>query len=257
MPKTTVATQDKKFELVTLQGEIAENIAAEMDGLGTLPFDTVKIPSGGGLTFEIPGEDEDEPDVVTEIRGVILYHYPVNAYWRDAYNGTNVPPDCASMDGKKGIRQETGEIIDCASCPHNQFGSEGKGKACKNTHRCYILREGNPIPLLLTLPPTSLKYLRNYLGKKILLKGLRSFDAITKITLKKEKSSGGITYSRAAFSFGGLLDEQQRIAAREMAETIKNMTQPDITVNDYNVPSAAPNGGFTEADIIDGEDIPF
>ena len=36
---------------------------------------------------------------------------------------------------------------------------------------------------------TSLKYIRDYIGKRILLKGLRCYDAVTKITLKKGKVS--------------------------------------------------------------------
>ena len=55
MAKNEVATTDKKFELVTLTGELAEAIAEEMDGLGSIPFERAKIPSGGGLAFELPG----------------------------------------------------------------------------------------------------------------------------------------------------------------------------------------------------------
>ena len=57
MGKNEVATTNGNFDLVTLEGALAEAIAEEMDGLGTVPFDRVKIPSGGGLAFEIPGED--------------------------------------------------------------------------------------------------------------------------------------------------------------------------------------------------------
>ena len=195
MAKNEVATTDKKFELVTLTGELAEAIAEEMDGLGSIPFERAKIPSGGGLAFELPGETEDEPVMSTELTGVILHHHPVNAYWAEQYSGGNEQPDCSSYDGKQGVERETGEIHDCSKCPHNQFGSAGAGKACKNIHRCYILQESNPVPIILALPPTSLKYIRDYIGKRILLKGLRCYEAVTKITLKKEKSADGITYS--------------------------------------------------------------
>ena len=72
-----------------------------MDGLG-FTFERIKIPSGGGLAFELPGEDDDEPDLVKEIEGVIVFHHPVNAYWAEAYTGQNNPPDCASTDGRYG-----------------------------------------------------------------------------------------------------------------------------------------------------------
>ena len=217
-----VAVTNQNFNLVTLEGELADAIAEEMDGLGTVPFDRVKIPSGGGIAFELPGEDEDNPEMATELTGVILYHHPVNAYWRDEYSGGNAQPDCSSLDGKFGVDPSTGECKSCATCPYNQFGS-GKdgGKACKNIHRIYMLREGNPVPVMLPLPPTSLKYMRDYISKKVLLRGMRCHHAITKITLKREKSKAGIAYSRVAFTFIDKLTPEQIAAAEAMANSIK------------------------------------
>lgn len=230
----------KDFNLVTISGDLAEAIAEEMDGLGAIPFDRVKIPSGGGLAFEIPGEEEENPETAGELVGAILYHHPVNAYWIEKFSGGNEQPDCSSMDGKQGILRETGEIISCADCPHNQFGSDGLGKACKNVHRVYILREGNPVPLILSLPPTSLKYMRDYIGKRILLKGMRCYDAVTKITLKKEKNAAGIAYSRTVFTFVGKLPEEQRAAAVKMADMIKQSDKNlDVEDADYNTASPA------------------
>lgn len=249
-----VTTEEKKFELVTLSGDLAEAIAEELEGLGAIPFERAKIPSGGGLAFELPGETEDEPIMSTELTGVILYHHPVNAYWEEQYNGGNEPPDCSSMDGKQGVFRATGEIRDCSKCPYNEFGSSNSGsggKACKNIHRCYILREGNPIPIILALPPTSLKYIRDYIGKRILVKGMRCYDAITKITLKKEKSNDGILYSRAAFAFVDKLAAEQRAEAKSMAENIKSLSSdiPVVDETDYNTASEKKEG----ADVVDTE----
>lgn len=261
MAKNEVVTTEKRFDLVTIKGELAEAIAEEMDGLGAIPFEKVKIPSGGGLAFELPGETEDEPVMATELVGVILDHHPVNAYWAEKYSGGNEPPDCSSYDGKQGVERETGEIHDCSKCPHNQFGSDGTGKACKNIHRCYILQEGSPVPLILALPPTSLKYLRDYIGKKILLKGMRCWDAVTKITLKKDKSADNITYSRAAFAFVKALDRDQRAEAKAMAETIKATTRslPVIDDADYNTTDEAPVDAseFQTVGESEQESLPF
>lgn len=262
MAKNEVAVVGSNFNLVTLSGALGEAIAEEMDGLGTIPFDRVKIPSGGGLAFDIPGEDEDNPESATELVGVILYHHPVNAYWREKFAGGNEQPDCSSYDGKHGVDRETGECKDCSKCPLNQFGSEGAGKACKNMHRVYIVREGNPVPLILTLPPTSIKSMRDYIGKSIVLKGIRSYDAVTKVTLKKEKNSAGINYSRAVFTFAGKLSEQAAVEAKAMAESIKATSQNvDIESDDYNTAPPAGTGagsdGFMNVPEGTGEDLPF
>lgn len=256
MAKNEVATKES-FNLVTLTGDIAEAVAEEMDGLGTIPLDRVKIPSGGGLAFEVPGEDEDNPDAAKELVGIILYHHAVNAYWKDKFEGGNEVPDCASNDGKQGIWRETGEIKDCASCPYNQFAADGSGKACKNLHRVYFLLEGSPVPLIISLPPTSLKYMRDYIGKRILLKGLRSYEAITKISLKKEKSNTGIDYSRAVFTFVDRLPEEQKTAVLEMVSLVK-ATDANVQIEDadYNT-TTTDTDGFQEIPEAEGEELPF
>ena len=234
------------FNLLTISGDLAEAVAEEMDGLGALSFDRVKIPAGGGISFELPGEDEDNPESSPALTGVILDHHAVNAWWRDAFSGGSVQPDCSSVDGKKGIMRETGEILDCSTCPYNQFGSDGRGKACKNMHRLYILQEGNPVPIVLALPPSSLKSLRDYIGKKIILKGYRCFQVITKITLKKEKNADDITYSRAVFAFQDALTPEQKQQVEAMRAMVKATRQQIDIADDY---ASASGSGSAAADV--------
>ena len=257
------------FDLQTISGDLAQAVAEEMDGLGSLPFDRVKIPSGGGLAFEVPGEDDENPESATEIVGVILDHHPVNAYWREKFAGGNEQPDCSSFDGKQGVDRLTGEIKSCETCPHNKFESDGSGKACKNVHRVFMLQEGNPVPLILSLPPTSLKYMRNYIAKRVLLKGFRCWQVLTKITLKKEKSKDNITYSRAAFAFVDKLTPEQEKQAEAMRELVKNIYRNiNIDTDDYNrapvegtgEPTGEPRAdaeGFMQVPEGANEELPF
>ena len=245
------------FDLVTLTGEIAEAIAEEMDGLGNIPFDRVKIPAGGGLAFDLPGEDEEHPESAAELVGVLLHHHPVNAYWPDAFSGANEAPECSSLDGKTGVVRETGEIKDCSARPYNQYRDDGTGKACKNIHRVYLLREGNPVPLMLSLPPTSLKFLRDYLGKRVLLKGMRCYSCVTKITLKKEKNAAGIVYSRAVFTFVEKLSDEQIKAAKEMSEQLKERNKDVEVEADIAAPPASDSDGFMNVPEDMPEELPF
>lgn len=125
------------FQITPISEEVAQVIHEELDGLGPIPFDTVKVPSGGGIAFEVPSDDPESPDSEKSLVGVIVYHHCTNAYWANSFDGKNEQPDCASMDGKNGIDRDSGELRQCESCPLNQFGSapDGKGKACKNMHR--------------------------------------------------------------------------------------------------------------------------
>ena len=81
--------------------DLANVMSEEMDGLSTT-FERIKIPSGGGIMFEIPGENPDEPETVKEFSAVILYQHSLNAYYKSEYQGGSNPPDCGSYDGHNG-----------------------------------------------------------------------------------------------------------------------------------------------------------
>jgi len=175
---------------------LADALSEEMVGMD-VTFDRIKIPAAGGTVFEVPGDAPGETDAVKEFSGVILYHHPLYSYYRERFAGGNAAPDCGSYDGVAGVGIPGGP---CAQCPLNQFGSgENGGKACKNKRRIYILREGELIPLLLTLPTGSMKEFSVYI-KRLLAKGRKSSAVVTRFSLKKVTNAGGIAYSQAQFT---------------------------------------------------------
>lgn len=197
----------EKFELVQMDDDFLSTIQEEMEGLGRLPIDAIKIPVGGGITFEVPGDDPENPEVAKEIVGVIVAHSPQGAYWEGSYSGGKETPACMSVNGKIGINTRTGETRECADCPFNQFGSavdeQGRptrGKACKNTHVLYIMQEGALMPVRMNVPATSIKVWKEYLAKRLLLRGKKPSNVVTKISLKKDKNTDGIVYSQCVFT---------------------------------------------------------
>ena len=214
---------------------LAQMLAEEMDGL-TLSFDRIKIPAGGGLAYEVPSDNPDSPDMVKEFKAVILCHHPVHALYREKYTGGNTPPDCSSINGHTGIDAETGEIKDCKNCPNNKFGSgENGAKACKQKRRIYILRAGEALPIILSLPTGSLADFSKYITR-LLSKGQKSSAVVTKFSLKKAQNAGGISYSQAVLSVDRDLTIEERVIIDRLAEQVKSITQripePAIEVND-------------------------
>ena len=252
----------EEFKVPALSG--GQAFSEEMEGL-QVDFDRVKIPSGGGLAFELPGEDEDEAETEKSIKGVIVDHHPANAWWSEKYSGQNVPPDCSSMDGKTG--QDTdGNTYSCDDCPMNAWGSEvrqdgsaGRGKACKNMHRVYTLREGEMFPILLTLPPTSLRNFGNFMAKRLLGKGYRPHQVMVEVTLKKATSGDGITYSQAKFKVAGTLPEDEAEKIKSYTSGIKQYTRRFAISAEDDAVTAEQSGtsvagmGATEVD----EENPF
>lgn len=240
---TTQGTTDiAVFNLTGMTPEVVEAMMEEMQGVD-LKFDRIKIPSGGGLAFELPNEDDPEDPLMEKaVQGVVLVHHPINAFWAKKYSGEKNPPDCSSMDSRIGIESETGRQLACATCPRNQYGSappdengnKSNGKACKNMRRVYLLREGYMFPFLLTLPPTSLQDFNEYISKRIVTKGYRSFDVLSTVTLKKDKNKGGIEYSKAVWQKPTPLDPDIKKKAKAYAEQIKPLTQTiAIGVDEY------------------------
>lgn len=196
---------------------MSEAMSEELFGLDG-GFERIKIPSAGSTVFEVPGENQNEPDAVKEFTAVILHHHPLHAYYTSKYTGGSNPPQCGSYDGITGEGDPGGN---CTKCPYNQFGSgENGSKACKNRRRIYVLREGEIFPLLLSLPTGSLKEFSRYI-KRLLSKGKKSNSVITRFSLKKATNSGGIAYSQAQFSVDRILTAEEYSLINILSEQVK------------------------------------
>ena len=98
MANEKALTAVQSFALAPISSEVTDLIKEELDGLGQIPFDTVKIPAGGSVTFELSGDDPDNPEVVQTLTGVIVHHHAVNSYWPGEFDGSNNVPDCSSAE---------------------------------------------------------------------------------------------------------------------------------------------------------------
>jgi len=220
--------------ILTQPDEVREILEENLDGI-VPEFPRIKFPSGGGLAFEIPGEEETA--VETTLVGVVVDQHRMNAYWSAKYDGTKNAPDCVSLDGKVGMARPDANVAwkggcqDCASCPLNQFGSaeDGRGKACKNMRRVAMLREGEILPILITIPPTSIKEWDAYIvGLTSKLK--RPYGVVTKIKLKKATNSGGIEYSKGVFTKAGDLTPEETKHMQAYAAGLKPVLR-NVTID--------------------------
>ena len=165
-----------------------EELAQDMDGL-QIGFRNVKIPSGGQIQFELPGEDPDNPDYTKFLDGVIVHSHNANAYWATGINEDENPsPDCQSMDGKLGYGSPGGI---CADCPYNRYGTDpnpngtGRGKACKNQRIVYLLRSGEALPIQLSLSPTSIRPYTDFINAAFLARRRGVCGSVVRIGLRK------------------------------------------------------------------------
>lgn len=201
---------------------LTDLFSEELDGLRPT-FERIKIPAGGALSYEVPGDDPNSPDMAKDFCAVILYHHPVNSYFKEKFNGSANPPECSSIDGKIGVERDSGECHDCKTCPMAQFGSgENGGMACKQKRCLYLLREGEILPIVMTLPTGSIPEFTKYITR-LVAKGKHANTVVTKFALKKAQNSTGINYSQATFSVVRDLTPAEKQAVASMSSQIKSI----------------------------------
>lgn len=170
--------------------------------------------------------------------------------------GRQVTPLCSSVDGKTGYGAPGGA---CAVCALNQYGSveKGKGKACKNMRSLYILRSGEFMPLLLSLPPTSLRPYSDFITTAFAARRRPIYSGVVQIGLKRV-DNGSNTYSVATFRLLQKFDGEELLQIKQYAdgfrEQIKAMNQQralEAELGNSEAISDAVDHGYSSAD--DGE----
>jgi hypothetical protein len=225
-----------------------EEQAQTTEGLD-ITFPRVKYPTAGSSFWEVPTPTGDA-DAVKELEGVVVYKQPVRAYWPlDQEPGKN-PPLCSSLDGIVPVEGPGKQAATCGHCPHAQWGTgkDGRGQACKARLNVFLLREGQDIPMLLSLPPTAIRTFSQY---AVQLRQARSaLVAVTTVFgLTKATSSGGVDYKALTLKIGRKLsyaEMRQAAAIREVFEA--QMAKRGIRIEEAT-DDAAPAGG----EVIDGE----
>lgn len=220
-----------------------DDLAEDMAGL-QLRLQRVKIPGGGSLQFELPGDNPEDPDYAKTLEGVILFNHAACTYWAEGSEyDDDATPLCSSNDGTLGVGNPGGT---CADCQLNAWGSgaNGKGKACKNMRVLYLLRDGEFMPLQLNLPPTSISPFSEFYNAVFASRRRTTYGSVVQIGLKR-MNNGKDDYSIATFKklydFSGEQLAQVKayasgfktqIKAILQQRTVDAMSRPDSFVED-------------------------
>lgn len=209
---------DSPFALLRMEQSDATDLIQEALGgesLSVKDLDRIKVPAGGGTTWEVATLDGDVATKVIE--AVIIQRATRRAYWpyamEDRPDDDDGRPACASNDGLIGVGDPGGE---CASCPYNEFQTDikgGPGKACKETRQLFLLMKDDLLPLTLNVPPGSLANIKAYF-LRLLRAQLSPSDVLTKIGLEKVKG-GKVDFARMTFEAADRLSPDARQRVRE------------------------------------------
>lgn len=176
--------------------------------------------------------------VKEEIIGVMLCKQDVRALWE---KGSNIPL-CSSFDCVTGVDSE-GMQRPCAGCPYDEWGSasddkeERRGKACKEMRRVYVVEKNSTVPIIVTLPPTSIKAWDEYCSARMTA-GLTDLSAEVILRLIPG-SSGGYAYSVIHPKVGAKLTPADIVKFFKMRQQFADAWAKEaITSDDYDTAPA-------------------
>ena len=150
--------------------------------------------------------DPDEPASSIEVVILRTHKGTAKTYYERAYSPDSVEkPDCYSNDGvEPAADAQSPQSKKCATCPHNQWGSriseEGKkGKSCSDVKRLAV---ASPTqlndPMLLRLPPTTLKIWDEYVRMLNKRGGYKPAQVVTKVRFDPDVVHQQLTFKATA-----------------------------------------------------------
>lgn len=183
--------------IVDIQAQLRAQAAAMNDR--TAPASGIYIRATQDKKFNTP-----DGQVAEELELVVVDFVTHNEFYEGKYDPKNiVPPICVAIGSnpQKLVPSDNSpnkQADTCAECPMNAFGSDGDGKACKNTRVLAVLPaggEGDEPLWLLKVSPTALK------GFDAFVRGVASTLQAPPVAVKVKVSfDEAVTYARLKFS---------------------------------------------------------
>ncbi len=192
-----------------------------------------RIRMNGNRNFTTPDGNEGE-----ELEVVVVDFMSSNLFYDGAFDRDNPqPPACFAIGTEPSMlvpspNSPNKQAETCSVCPNNQFGSAGKGKACKNTRLLAVMPtamalDGEDPPIwILSVPPTSMKSFDAYVQSLASKHKTIPIGVVTRISLDQTT-----TFAAPRFSVVKPLEAEQfetYMSRREEAST-RLSAEPDVT----------------------------
>ena len=166
--------------------------------------------------------NEEVPITGNKLTGIIFAHQKIRALWKK----DEVQPTCSSIDGIPATSEPVNNK--CSGCPEAVIGSGN----CKVKQRLLLLVEldGKLTPVILSLPPTSLKHFERHLikMKRSQLPLVIGRTCFSLIDIKRN----GYRYAEIGISLDGLADKETLLQAKQARVDYEMLTSL-ISSEDY------------------------
>lgn len=198
--KKELATTSKKG-MATVDEEMAAEAANIAGMIGAAETNKIRTAA---KTFTMPdGFQTNDP-----IELVILGFTSVNKFYDTPYNEDNpAPPACFAIGDilKDMVPSKNSPAVEskaCDGCPNNEFGSNGNGKACKNSRLLVVMdpaedpEEGQLMTI--EVSPTALKAFDGYVASTAKQFNAPPVKVITTVGMNETKSHTCLTFQFSA-----------------------------------------------------------
>lgn len=222
--------------VVAIQEQLRQEAAGIQNRLGAPGGDVIQVTQD--KHFKMP-DGTKHPGPLT---AVIVDFVSGNFFYEGMFDPNNItPPACFAL----GVSPTTlspsdnspvKQASECASCPMNQFGSDGKGKACKNTRLIALLPvdadDDTPLQIL-KVSPTAIKAFDAYIASVARATGMPPIGVTTDIYFDDKVSYASLRFGNPQQNVG----LEAMIGRREEARK-RLLTEPDTSA--YDAPVKAP-----------------
>lgn len=227
-PGTAVATKKPASSaIVSIQEQLKAQVAAQANKIA--PPSGINIRITQDKKFQLPdGSKVDGP-----LDLVVVDFVSRNSFYEGAYDPNNIsPPACFAIhpEPKQMVPSDNSpakQSDDCASCPMNQFGSAGKGKACKNSRVLAVLppdADADTPMWLLQVSPTALKGFDGYVGAVARTFQMPPIAVVTSVDFNPNETYASLTFGDPRPNENLAVHFARQAEAKELL-----MAEPDVS----------------------------
>lgn len=214
--------------LANVDSQLAAEAASIADSIGKPSTNAIKVRD---KVFTLP----DGQIIQAPLSVVVVDFISQNKFYENAYSENNIEsPTCFAIGKAVADMAPSANSVDpqnpsCTGCPMNEFGSDGAGKACKNTRVVAVtLPELDDDSIYtMSVSPTAIKAFDAFVGSVAKLFKAPPVRVITNVSFHPEKTYPSLIFSAAGPNANYHEDFARRSEAEDLLTVEPEMIVPE------------------------------
>ena len=234
---TTAVAKRASTSIVSIRDQLAKQVAELNNRVA--PASGISISITQAKEFKFPDGTKSK-----EFEGVIVDFVSTSFFYEGAYDPNNIAPPACFAIGTNPLQMVPSENSpvkqsdSCKGCPMNEFGSAGKGKACKNGRLLAVLPPDadaeTPI-WLLKVSPTGIKAFDSHVRSVATTFQLPPVGVVTTFSFDEGSDFASVRFGSP------VMNENLEVHYARQEEAQQLLTaEPDVSAYAAAAPAKAP-----------------